>query len=57
MDLIVEPHGAWTRLVLNRPEVKNALNTALLARLAILLSDLARDPACRAVLLRCPQSL
>lgn len=51
MDLIVEPHGAWTRLVLNRPEVKNALNTALLARLAILLSDLARDPACRAVLL------
>lgn len=51
MDLIVEPHGAWTRLVLNRPEVKNALNTALLARLAFLLSDLARDPACRAVLL------
>lgn len=51
MDLIVEPHGAWTRLVLNRPEVKNALNTALLARLAGVLSDLGRDPACRAVLL------
>ena len=34
MDLIVKPHGAWTRLVLNRPQVKNALNTALLARLA-----------------------
>jgi enoyl-CoA hydratase len=51
MDLIVEPHGAWTRLVLNRPEVKNALNTALLARLAEVLGDLARDPNCRAVLL------
>lgn len=51
MDLIVEPHGAWTRLVLNRPEVKNALNTALLARLAEVLSDLAVDPGCRAVLL------
>lgn len=51
MDLIVEPQGAWTRLVLNRPEVKNALNTALLARLADVLGDLARDTACRAVLL------
>jgi enoyl-CoA hydratase len=51
MDLIVEPHGAWTRLVLNRPEVKNALNTALLARLAEVLGDLALDPNCRAVLL------
>lgn len=51
MELIVEPHGAWTRLVLNRPEVKNALNTALLARLAEVLGHLARDTACRAVLL------
>ena len=51
MDLIVEPQGAWTRLVLNRPQVKNALNTALLGRLAEVLSDLARDPACRAILL------
>lgn len=51
MNLIVEPHGAWTRLVLNRPEVKNALNTAFLARLAAVLTGLARDPACRVVLL------
>lgn len=51
MELIVEPQGAWTRLVLNRPEVKNALNTALLARLAEALSHLADDPGCRAVLL------
>lgn len=49
--LIVEPVGAWTRLVLNRPDVKNALNTALLAQLAKVLGDLARDPSCRAVLL------
>ena len=51
MDLIVEPHGAWTRLVLNRPEARNALNTALLAKLAEALGHLARDPDCRAVLL------
>jgi enoyl-CoA hydratase len=49
--LLVEPQGAWTRLVLNRPEARNALNTALLARLAGVLTDLAQDPACRAVLL------
>jgi enoyl-CoA hydratase len=51
MDLIIEPQGAWTRLVLNRPLVKNALNTALLAHLAEVLAGLARDPVCRAVLL------
>jgi enoyl-CoA hydratase len=51
MDLIVEPHGTWTRLVLNRPEVKNALNTALLARLAEVLGQLANDLDCRTVLL------
>ena len=31
--------------------MKNALNTALLARLAEVLGGLARDPSCRAVLL------
>jgi enoyl-CoA hydratase len=51
MDLIVEKHGAWTRLALNRPAVKNALDTALLARLAEVLTRLAQDPECRAVLL------
>lgn len=51
MELIVEPHGAWTRLVLNRPQVKNALNTALLARLDEVLTNLAHDASCRAVLL------
>lgn len=51
MELIVEPKGAWTRLVLNRPDARNALNTALLARLAATLDKLAHDPGCRAVLL------
>ena len=51
MDLIVEPQGNWTRLVLNRPQAKNALNTALLAQLAGVLAELAGDRGCRAVLL------
>lgn len=51
MNVIVEPQGAWTRLVLNRPEVKNALNTALLARLAEVLTRLAGEASCRAILL------
>lgn len=51
MDLIIEPQGAWTRLVLHRPQAKNALNTALLAQLAGALTELTGDPACRAVLL------
>lgn len=51
MDLLVEPQAGWTRLVLNRPDVRNALNTALLADLAAILQRLAGDPACRAVLI------
>lgn len=43
--------GGWTRLVLNRPEAKNALNTRLLADLAAVLSRQAEKPACRAVLI------
>ncbi|WP_137109567.1 enoyl-CoA hydratase-related protein [Rhodobacter sp. SY28-1] len=43
--------GAWTRLVLNRPAARNALNTALLADLAATLQRLATTPDCRAVLL------
>jgi enoyl-CoA hydratase len=49
--LLIEPQGAWTRLVLNRPEARNALTTPLLARLAQVLTGLGQDPACRAVLL------
>jgi enoyl-CoA hydratase len=49
--LIVEPMDGWARLTLDRPEARNALNTALLGRLADELGRLAADPACRAVLL------
>lgn len=51
MELLIEPQGGWTRLVLNRPQAKNALNTALLHDLAQVLGQLAADPDCRAVLL------
>lgn len=49
--LMIDRRAGWVRLVLNRPEARNALNTALLADLAAVLTDLAQDPACRAVLL------
>ena len=39
------------RLEIRRPEAKNALNTALLARLAEVLGGLACDAGCRAVLI------
>jgi len=51
MDLIIDPREDWTLLTLNRPSARNALNTALLADLAGVLSALADDPACRAVVL------
>jgi enoyl-CoA hydratase len=50
-DLIETRDGAWTRLVLNRPAVRNALNTALLADLAATLQRLADSSDCRAVLI------
>ena len=49
--LLTETHGAWVRLTLNRPAVKNALNTDLLADLAAALTRLGRDPECTAVLI------
>ena len=51
MELMIDQMDGWTRLVLNRPAQKNALNTALLQALARALGDLADDPACRAVVL------
>lgn len=49
--LIESDEGGWTRLIVNRPEARNALNTGLLADLAAALNRLAGDPGCRAVLL------
>lgn len=51
MDLLIERFDGWARLTLNRPAQKNALNTALLGALAAALSELAADPAIRAVVL------
>ncbi len=51
MDLVIEHHSGWTRLTLNRPEVRNALNTALLASIAATLNRLAGEVDCRAVLI------
>ena len=51
MTVIQDTFPGWTRLTINRPEARNALNTALLAQLAAALNGLAEDPACRAVLL------
>ena len=50
-DLIITPESGWTRLVLNRPQARNALNTALLGAIADALAAAAADPACRAVLI------
>lgn len=51
MELIITPNEGWTLLTLCRPAARNALNTALLSALSAALSDLANDPACRAVVL------
>jgi enoyl-CoA hydratase len=50
-DVIVETFAGWVRLTLNRPASRNALNTQLLSHVADVLDGLARDKACRAVLL------
>ncbi|WP_431301125.1 enoyl-CoA hydratase-related protein [Tabrizicola sp. BL-A-41-H6] len=51
MDLLIEQRSGWVRLTLNRPEARNALNTALLAHIAQTLDSLAHNDSCRAVLL------
>lgn len=50
-QVIIEDMGAWVKITLNRPEAKNALNTAVLARVAGTLTDAAANPACRAALI------
>lgn len=51
MDLLIEQRSGWVRLTLNRPEARNALNTALLAHIAQTLGSLAHTDSCRAVVL------
>lgn len=50
-QVIIEQHEGWVKLTLNRPEAKNALNTAVLARVAGALTAAAADPAVRAALI------
>ena len=50
-DLMIDTHDGWTRLTLNRPAVKNALNTLLLAQLADALDMLAAEKSCRAAMI------
>ena len=50
-DLIITRMPHWVKITLNRPAVKNALNTALLAAVADVLRDCAADGGCRAVLI------
>lgn len=51
MELHSETHLGWVCLTLDRPAVKNALNTALLESLAATLTRLATDSACNAVVI------
>ena len=50
-QVIIEQHEGWVKLTLNRPEAKNALNTAVLARVAEVLTAAAADPTVRAALI------
>ncbi len=49
--LIITHHGSWVQITLNRPTVKNALNTAILAALADVLAQAAADPVIRCALI------
>lgn len=50
-DLLIDRHDGWLRLTLNRPAARNALNTALLSKLAAALMGAAANASCRAVLI------
>ena len=50
-NLILTPHPGWLHIALNRPAVKNALNSATLAELAEVLTQAATDRTLRAVLI------
>jgi 2-(1,2-epoxy-1,2-dihydrophenyl)acetyl-CoA isomerase len=47
----VETHGAWRRLVLNRPEKLNALTTEMITQLLAAIDAAEADASCRAVVL------
>lgn len=51
MSVLVEQQGGVARVTLNRPEVRNAFDDALITRLSEIFSQLDRDPATRVVVL------
>ncbi|MCV9999276.1 enoyl-CoA hydratase-related protein [Pararhizobium sp. YC-54] len=48
--LVTQDEAGWVRVVIDRQQARNALNTSLLADLAAEFATYAVDPACRAVL-------
>jgi enoyl-CoA hydratase len=50
-NLIVTPQAGWVQITLNRPAVKNALNTDVLAALADVLTKAAADPTIRCAMI------
>jgi len=50
--LIMEKKGALATLTINRPQVRNSLNPALLFKIADCLGDLAQTDEIRAVVIR-----
>lgn len=49
--LVTQDEGGWTRVVIDRQQARNALNTSLLAELAAEFANYAADTSCRAVLI------
>jgi enoyl-CoA hydratase len=50
-ELVIEKRPGWALVTINRPQARNALNTALLGKLADELDALSSDAACRGVVL------
>lgn len=48
--VLTEPHGAWRKLILNRPDKLNAFSAEMHAAFATALDAAAADPECRAML-------
>jgi methylglutaconyl-CoA hydratase len=51
MNVLVEQHGGVARITLNRPEVRNAFDDALISRLSEIFNQLEHDAATRVVVL------